>query len=191
MRGILLFPRKGNRTTLANEWAGLGGDVDCFKFEGRTAQFIPTFDLYEQSLSIIGRLGTIIPYGDSETTPFYDRFYLGGPDTLRGYDHRDIGPRDNDDPNESIGGNSYGMLSLEYTFRLAEPLGLAVFYDAGFINEEENDFDVSNYADNWGFGARILMLGSPLKLDLGFPITTPDEVEGSSSQFHFSFGTRF
>lgn len=190
-RDSLLFPRKGNRTTLANEWAGLGGDVDYFKFEGRTAQFIPTFDLYEQSLSIIGRLGTIIPYGDSETTPFYDRFYLGGPDTLRGYDHRDIGPRDNDDPNESIGGNSYGMLSLEYTFRLAEPLGLAVFYDAGFINEEENDFDVSNYADNWGFGARILMLGSPLKLDLGFPITTPDEVDGSSSQFHFSFGTRF
>ncbi|MGC6455594.1 MAG: outer membrane protein assembly factor BamA [Coraliomargaritaceae bacterium] len=190
-RDSLLFTRKGNRTTLSHEWAGLGGDVDYFKFEGRTAQFIPTFDLYEQSLSIIGRLGTIIPYGESEITPFYDRFYLGGPDTLRGYDHRDIGPRDNDDPNESVGGNSYGLLSLEYTFRLAEPLGLAVFYDAGFINEEENDFDVSNYADNWGVGARLLMLGSPLKLDLGFPITTPKEVEGSSSQFHFSFGTRF
>ncbi len=190
-RDSLLFTRKGNRTTLANEWAGLGGDVDYYKFEGRTAHFIPTFDLYEQSLSIIGRLGTVIPYGGSDNVPFYDRFYLGGPDNLRGYDYRDIGPRDPDDPNESVGGNSYGMLSLEYTFRLAEPLGLAVFYDAGFVNQEENEFDVSNYADNWGVGARILMLGSPLKLDLGFPMTTPDEVDDTSSQFHFSFGTRF
>ena len=49
-------------------------EMSAFKFEGRTA-FIPT-DLYEQSLSIIGRLGTIIPYGDSETTflPFLSRW---------------------------------------------------------------------------------------------------------------------
>ena len=169
----------------------MGGDVEYYKIEGRTAHFIPTFDTYEQCLSIIGRLGTVIPYGENKDVPFYDRFYLGGPESLRGYDYRDIGPRDPDDPNESVGGNSYGLLSLEYTFRLAEPLGLAVFYDAGFVNAEENDFDVSNYADNWGVGARILMLGSPLKLDLGIPITSPKEVDGSSSQFHFSFGTRF
>jgi outer membrane protein insertion porin family len=190
-RDSLLFTRKGNRSTWLNEWAGLGGDVEYYKIEGRTAHFIPTFDTYEQCLSIIGRLGTVIPYGENKDVPFYDRFYLGGPESLRGYDYRDIGPRDPDDPNESVGGNSYGLLSLEYTFRLAEPLGLAVFYDAGFVNAEENDFDVSNYADNWGVGARILMLGSPLKLDLGIPITSPKEVDGSSSQFHFSFGTRF
>lgn len=190
-RDSLLFTRKGNRTTLSNEWAGLGGDVNYFKMEARTAQFIPTLDLYNQSLSIIGRLGTAIPYGDSDIIPFYDRFYLGGPDSLRGFDYRDIGPRDADDPNESVGGNTYGFLSLEYTFRLAEPLGLAVFYDGGFVNEKENDFGLSDYADNWGVGARILMMGSPLKLDLGFPLTTPDNVQGSASQFHFSFGTRF
>ena len=83
------------------------------------------------------------------------------------------------------------MISLEYTWRLAEPLGLALFYDAGFLNANETDFDPSNYADNWGVGARILFMGSPLKLDLGFPITAPDDVDSNGSQFHFSFGTRF
>jgi outer membrane protein insertion porin family len=122
--------------------------------------------------------------------PFYDRFYLGGPDTLRGFDHRDVGPRDADDEDESIGGNTYGMVSFEYSFRVAEPLGLVVFYDWGFVNEGDYDFSPSDYADNWGVGARIIMMGSPLKLDLGIPITSPDG-QGGGTQFNFSFGTRF
>lgn len=190
-RDSLIFTRNGNRTTILNEWAGLGGDVNYYKLDAQTVHFIPTFDYLEQTFSIVGRLGTVIPYGSSDEVPFYDRFYLGGPDTLRGYDFRDVSPRDNDDEDESIGGNTYGLLSFEYTFRLAEPLGIAVFYDAGFVNEDETDFSPSNYADNWGIGARLLLLGSPLKLDLGFPITSPDEVDASGSQFHFSFGTRF
>ena len=66
------------------------------KVDLRTAEFIPTIDLWNQSLSIIGRLGMIIPLKDDTEAPFYDRFYLGGPETLRGYDHRDIGPRSTD-----------------------------------------------------------------------------------------------
>lgn len=190
-RDSLLFTRKGNRTTVLNEWAGLGGDVDYYKFETRTAHYIPTFDYLDQTFSIIGRLGTAIPYGSSDDVPFYDRFYLGGPDTLRGYDYRDVSPRDADDEDEAIGGNTYGLLSFEYTFRVAEPLGFALFYDAGFVNEDDTDFSTSDYADNWGVGVRLMMLGSPLKLDLGFPISNPDYVDASGSQFHFSFGTRF
>ncbi len=190
-RDSLMFTRNGNRTTLSSELAGVGGDVNYLKLEARTAQFIPTFDKYDQTLSIIGRIGTASPYGDSDDVPFYDRFYLGGPDSLRGFEHRDVGPRDNDDEDEAIGGDSYGMLSLEYGFRLAEPLGLVAFYDWGFVNESDYDFSPSDYASNWGVGARIILMGSPLKLDLGFPITVPDNAEDNGAQFNFSFGTRF
>lgn len=189
-RDSLLFTSRGNRTTLSTQWAGLGGDINYFKLEGRMAHFIPTFETLDQTLAIYARAGTAIPYGDSDTIPFYDRFYLGGPDSLRGYDYRDIGPRDADDATESIGGNTYTMLSFEYGFRIAEPLGLVVFYDWGFVNEDDSDFSPSNYADNWGVGARLMMMGSPLKLDLGFPITDPTG-EADGSQFNFSFGTRF
>ena len=79
---------------------------------------------------------------------------------------------------------------FEYGFRIAEPLGLVVFYDWGFVNENDFDFSMSNYADNWGVGARIMLMGSPLKLDLGIPITSPEGV-GGGTQFNFSFGTRF
>ena len=190
-RNSFLFTRRGNRTSLVSELAGLGGDVNYVKLEARTAQFIPTFDSLEQTLSIVGRIGTVSPYGSSDDVPFYDKFYLGGPESLRGFDFRDVSPRDEDDPNESIGGNSYGLISFEYSFRIVEPLGLVVFYDAGFVNESDYNFSFSNYASNWGIGARILLMGSPLKLDLGFPITTPDDIDEEGAQFNFSFGTRF
>ncbi|MGJ8639635.1 MAG: outer membrane protein assembly factor BamA [Opitutaceae bacterium] len=189
-RKTLVFTREGNRTSIVNELAGLGGDVNYWKTEFKTAHFIPTFDTMEQSVSILARVGSVSPWGDSDTVPFYDRFYLGGPETLRGFDYRDIGPRDPDDEDESVGGNSYALFSVEYMFRVAEPLGLVVFYDWGMVNEDDFDFGMSGYADNWGVGARIMLMGSPLKLDLGIPITDPTG-EADSTQFNFSFGTRF
>lgn len=189
-RQSLIFTRKGNRSSLAFEYAGLGGDVDYYKMEARTAEFIPTFEAYNQSLSIIARTGVISPFGSSDVTPFYDRFYLGGPDTLRGFEFRDASPRDAVDGDEPVGGDTYSMVSFEYLFQIAEPLGLAIFYDWGFVNEDDFDYSMSDYADNWGIGVRLMLLGSPLKLDLGFPITDPYD-DASSSQFNFSFGTRF
>lgn len=202
-RDRLLFTRNGNRSSLQTEFAGLGGDVNYFKLDLRTAQFIPTIDLWEQSLSLIGRIGTIIPLEGDPDAPFYDRFYLGGPETLRGYDYREIGPRSTDglvdpnDPNsaaiysnESAGGHTYGFFSAEYLFHVAEAFGFVFFYDGGFVNEGESDFNFDSYADNFGFGARILMMGSPLKLDYGIPLNHPDHL-ADTPQFHFSFGTRY
>ncbi len=192
-RDRLLFTRKGNRTSFSTEFSGLGGDVNYFKFDFRTAQFIPTLDLWKQSISVIARLGSIIPLKNDLEAPFYDRFFLGGPDNLRGYDYRDIGPRSKDGidfSDESQGGHTYGLLSLEYMFQVADAFGLVLFYDGGFVNESESDYGFNEYADNFGFGARLLMMGSPLKLDYGIPLQHPNYIS-SSPQFHFSFGTRY
>ena len=59
---------------------------------------------------------------DSDEVPFYDRFYLGGPETLRGFDFRDIGPRSLRILlipliiDETAGGHTYGLFSAEYSF---------------------------------------------------------------------------
>ena len=119
-RDSFLFTRKGNRTSINSEFAGMGGDVNYFKTDFRTAQFIPTLDLWNQSLSIIGRLGLIVPLEDSKNAPFYDRFYLGGPETLRGYDYRDIGPRTTTNLNAETAGEHMDVsLNTYYRFRWA------------------------------------------------------------------------
>ncbi len=204
-RNDLIFTTRGSRISWANTFAGIGGDTNYVKSEIRSAFFLPTFELGDQVISILARGGTIWEYND-ERAPFFDRFYLGGPDSLRGFDYRDVGPvsgtGDSQDRyvGEPIGGNSYGFASIEYSIKVAEPLRFAFFYDWGFINSGDFDFSPANYNDNWGFGVRLLVLGNPLRLDFGIPINSTQEYDENGSliwdndtgnQFNFSFGTRF
>lgn len=191
-RNNLVFPSRGSRYTIQQEFAGgpFGGDVDYYKLEVRGAKYFKVFDYpLEQTLAVLGRAGGIQPYsGDDNDVPFYDRFFLGGPDSLRGFDYRDVGPYDSGEP---VGGNSYAMGSLEYTFKIADPLRFAFFYDVGFVNTSSWNYDPKAYNDNIGFGIRIMVLGAPLRLDYGIPLTTSSDNEDEGNQFHFSFGSRF
>ena len=193
-RNSILFPSEGSIVTLSKEFAGglFGGDADYGRFELQGAKFLETFDPMEQVLSFSGKLGTLGRFnGEDSDVPFYEKFFLGGPYNLRGWDYRDAGPQEEDEPQ---GGNSYSYISAEYTFKLADPLRFAFFYDGGFLRTGDFKFapgdEMQGWHDNWGLGARIMVMGMPLRLDLGFPITDPSKT-GGSPQFHFSGGTRF
>ncbi len=190
-RDKIINTTRGNRVELRTDLAGgpFAGDADYYKLEFRGAQFYPLFDFQTQVLAIILRAGTTDSYGDSNSVPFYERFFLGGPYTLRGFEYREVGPRD-PFANEPIGGNSYGMLSIEYSADVVAPVRFAVFYDAGFVNTDAWDFNPANYNDNFGVGLRLFVAGAPLSLDLGIPLTS-DGTNDEGNQFNFSFGTRF
>ncbi|MEC8014219.1 MAG: outer membrane protein assembly factor BamA [Verrucomicrobiota bacterium] len=193
-RDSILFPNDGSIFTLRKEFAGgiFGGDADYGRLEFQGARFIRTFDPMEQVLSIMGRTGTLGRFnGEDADVPFFDKFFLGGPYNLRGWDYRDAGPQSAGEP---MGGNSYSYAGLEYTFKIADPLRFALFYDGGYLRT--GDFKLlpgngqEGWHDNWGMGLRIMVMGMPLRLDLGFPISDPSTT-GGSPQFHFSGGTRF
>ena len=194
-RDSILFPKEGSILSFKKEFAGgiFGGDAEYGRLELQGARFIQTFDPMEQVLSISGRTGTLGRFnGEDADVPFFEKFFLGGPYNLRGWDYRDAGV--NPVIDEPEGGNSYSYASLEYTFKVADPLRLALFYDAGYLRA--GDFKMTpgsgheGWHDNWGFGVRIMVMGMPLRLDLGFPITDPSDT-GGSPQFHFSGGSRF
>lgn len=202
-RDRLINTTKGNRVEVNTSYAGLGGDADYYSLEVRASQYVNTFETLNQVFSVIGRVGVI----DGDNIPYFDQYFLGGPSSLRGYKYRQVGPKQGDGKSsdqyqqdnatnrgdgygEPLGGNTYGMLSLEYTFDIVEPLRFAFFYDAGFVNRKSYDFDPSEYNDNFGFGIRIMIMGAPLSLDYGIPITS-DKFNDSGGQFNFSFGTRF
>ncbi len=191
-RNNLLHPTRGTRVNLITEWAGgfLGGETDYIKVEGRFSKYWQTFDAFEQVFFVLARTGTVLPYGDSETVPFFDRYFLGGPNTLRGFRFRQVGPKDGLN-GEPIGGNTYGFFSAEYVFKIADPLRVAFFYDSGFVNDEEVDFNIRDYNDNFGFGARMMIMGAPMRIDYGIPITTDRFNDDDGAQFNFSFGSRF
>jgi outer membrane protein insertion porin family len=193
-RDSLLFPTEGSLVSIRKEFAGgiFGGDADYGRFEIQGVQFFKTFDTMEQVLSVSGRTGTLGKFdGDDANVPFFEKFFLGGPYNLRGWDYREAGPNEEGEP---MGGNSFSYASLEYTFKVADPLRFAFFYDGGFLRSGDFKFapgsSTEGWHDNWGLGIRIMVMGMPLRLDLGFPMSDPSN-SGASTQFHFSGGTRF
>jgi len=130
--------------------------------------------------------------------PFYDRYYLGGLYSLRGFKYRNVSPRETpsaiypDLVNEPIGGDSYWFSSVEYSIPLLEKdngpsVRFALFYDVGSVGENTYSFS-GNFNDDYGLGLRLDIphLG-PLRLDYGIPITH-DQYNGAGGQFQFTVG---
>jgi len=189
-RDKIINTTKGTRAEFNAGVAGglLGGKENYYSLEFRGSQFIPVFDTQTQVLALLFRGGVKQNYGKSTTVPYYDRFFLGGPYDLRGYEYRDIGPKDS--TGEPIGGKTYGFFSAEYSMDIVSPIRVGVFYDAGFVNKGAYDFGPGQYSDNFGLGLHLYVAGQPLTLDFGIPLNS---AQGSKkgNQFNFSFGTRY
>lgn len=187
-RDNLIFPTRGSRLMSITNVAGgpLMGQTNFVRQEFRAAKWFKTFDFMTQTIMFSGRTGTIIPYGGKQV-PFFEKYFLGGPYTMRGFKFRQVGPQIGGEP---VGGETMVLGQVEYTFRLFEPLGFAIFYDIGYVNSGDFNWDPSSYNDDFGFGLRILILGAPLNLDFGFPITS-SPTNNDGMQFNFSFGTVF
>lgn len=191
-RDKIINTTRGNRVEVNMNFAGgpLGGSKinNFYSLEFRGSQFFPVFETQTQVLSLIARGGVVQNFGDSTDVPYYNKWYLGGPTTLRGFEFRDVAPRDI--YNEPIGGKTYGFFSAEYSLDIVSPIRFALFYDAGFVNRGAYDFNAATYNDNFGVGLRLFVAGAPLSLDFGIPITS-DKTNKKGNQFNFSFGTRF
>ena len=190
VRDKIVNTTQGNRIQVLAQVAGgpLGGSNNYYSLEVRGSQFIPVFRTQTQVLGLIARGGVIENFGKSADVPYYDHFFLGGSNDLRGFEERDVGPRDS--LGEPLGGKTYGMFTAEYSLDVVKPVRFAIFYDAGFVNTRAYDFNPTGYNDDFGVGLRLFVAGAPLSLDFGIPLTG-DKTNKKGNQFNFSFGTRF
>ncbi len=186
-RNSTFLPNRGQRTELYAEAAGpWPGDKDYWKAELRTAWYFKGF-FTGHVLEVIGRSGIADSYGNTDVVPFYDRYYLGGLYSLRGFKYREISPRE---PGfeEPVGGNTYWFGSLEYSIPIIEKLRFAMFYDIGNVGQDLFDFNFNQYSDNWGFGLRLNLPIGPLRLDYGIPINYDKRYSGGNGRFQFGVG---
>jgi len=189
-RDYFRIPTRGNKTSLVPYVAGgvLGGETDLYGIRLRSAQYFPLIG--GTVLNIRGQIESVEYYGDSDFVPIFDRLFLGGGRSLRGFDYRDVGPKDGNF--EPIGGKSSAFLTVEYTLPIWSKVRFAAFYDVGFVNEESFDFDGSHYNDDAGIGLRIDMPGFPLQIDYAWPITYyDDEGQSEDGRFNFNMGYSF
>jgi outer membrane protein insertion porin family len=186
------LPDRGQRTELLTELAGpFAGEVDFYKLELRSFWYFPGF--FDQHVfEVGGEIGVVDTWGRSDRVPLFDRFFLGGISSLRGYRYHAVGPRIEGEP---IGGNTMWVGTAEYSLPVIpnfERLRFAVFYDIGNVYQKAYSFNPDGdrhfYNDNWGLGIRLNIprLG-PLRLDYGIPITHDRDLSGKG-RFQFSVG---
>jgi outer membrane protein insertion porin family len=192
-RNSTTLPDKGQRTELSTELAGpFPGEKDYYKLELKSHWYFRGF-FTGHVLELLGGTGVADTYGDTDKVPFYDRYYLGGLYSMRGYRYRSVSPREpmptdgSPRSKEPIGGNTYYFASAEYSLPIIDRLRFAMFYDVGNVMLSPYTYDFRGYNDNWGVGLRLNLPIGPLRLDYGIPIHT-DEYNGSSGRFQFGVG---
>ncbi len=183
-RDNIFTPSKGNFATIGSDVAGLGGDSKFVKFSGSMSHFVPIW--FEHILA--GRLeaGYIFGY-DGEQVPLFERFYLGGPNSIRSFKFRSISPIDRN--GVKTGGTSDVLGSLEYIVPLPFNFRLAGFLDAGNVYGFGTDFDPTDLREAIGLGVRWVSPFGPIRVDYGF---NPDPRSGEKvGAFSFSVGSPF
>ncbi len=203
-RDHFFTPTEGSKLGISTKMAGLGGDTRFLKTD-LTARWYYTL-LKDPSwggayvLGLGGQLGYGLGFAGNKDggndLPLFERYFLGGINSIRGFAERSIGPRspsgcDSNGQNctgtEVTGGDRAVVLNAEVAFPVMEQYGLrgVVFFDVG------NSFDSFNFSDmrrSVGFGGRWMSPFGPLRVDLGFPITKKSGDE--TSVLGFSVGAQ-
>lgn len=186
-------PQKGSRQYLYGEYAGgpLGG-INYYKLIGENSWYYPLW--WNFVFMVHGKIGYADGHGDKEL-PIFERFFLGGAESLRGFNFNNIGPRDT--VGNSIGGRSLLVFNFEVLYPFTRYIRGVVFYDRGNVYGKDgdisltssNDFDLGSMRHAWGFGIKFFSPVGPISFAWGFKLDKkPWE---NLSEFHFTIGRAF
>ncbi len=183
-RDSRLEPTTGSRNALHLTIAGLGGDNYFIKGLADSSRFFPVIN--DQVFSIRGRFGYASGFNEKQL-PLYERFYVGGINTIRGLGFGEGGPRNEEE--EKIGGEKELIFNAEYIIPIVKDIRLkgVLFYDYGTAFTDSISFgDMRSTA---GFGVRWISPLGPIRLEWGFNLE-PKEDE-SNNKIEFSLGGFF
>ncbi len=186
-RNRIAFPSKGAKSVALMKFSG--GSESYSRLDLQHSRYIAPFSRFPDHIVML-RGGLGVAGGMSGgNVPLFDRLFLGGSNTVRGFEYRAIGPQDiNDEP---LGGKLSLWHSVEYMFPIITRVYGAFFVDAGNVYEKVGDFGDRQMNVGIGLGVRLNLPIGPMKFDYGFPVVTDKFTEDEDPQFHFSMGTSF
>ncbi len=188
-RNSFYNPSAGSLNKISVEYAGgfLGGDAAFTKLEATTNWY---FSIPFKSVFHFRASAGQAFENEEGKLPVYEHFYLGGLNSIRGFETSYISPKD-PVTGERIGGDKMWFTNLEIIFPLFEEMGLrgVVFTDFGNVYGVEEDWNFDEIKKSAGVGFRWLSPVGPLRLEWGYNLDPePDE---ESSVWDFSIGGAF
>jgi outer membrane protein insertion porin family len=159
------------------------------KYIGETSWYLPLF--WEFVLAPHAEGGYVNKTKDKKL-PDYEKFYMGGIGSMRGFDRDDLAPKDAD--GNSIGGDKYVQFNLDLTFPLLKEQGVfgSLFFDTGKVygDNETIEFNPSDLRQSAGVGFRWMSPMGPIRLEYGW-ILDPEDTDSGSGKFEFSMASAF
>lgn len=192
-RDHFFSPTQGTQSNVSLEFAGLGGDNRFLKMDARGRWFYPLLKDPRwggnYTLSLGGNLGYGLglkerPNGE-KNLPLFERYFPGGINSVRGFNERSLGPRQDGD---TIGGDKQAIVNAEWLFPIYEQYGLrgVTFFDMGQAFKRSESINPGEFRRSVGAGARWLSPFGPLRVELGFPLNK--KADDDTSVVGFSFG---
>lgn len=196
-RDYIWDPTSGARLRVGVELFGgvLGGDIDIYKPSVSYSYNKKLFSIggWPFVFSVANRFGWVKEFSNTQEVPVYERFFLGGADTIRGYNSNgQVGPRS--------GGKVYYITNAEFKFPLAREKKRTVVQGAFFVdvgNSWSSFSDISLKIGSHerylkvgaGFGIRFTTPAFPVRLDWGYGFNhKPGE---QRSDIYFTIGNLF
>jgi outer membrane protein insertion porin family len=200
-------PTEGTKAGFSVKFAGLGGDNRFIKSDLTTRWHYPLLKDPSWGGAYVLALGGTLGYGvglaernnGKKDLPLFERYFLGGMNSVRGFAERSLGPReavcDRDDGDadcrggtDVVGGDTAAVLNAELLFPIAEQYGLrgVAFFDMG--NAFSNGFSFGELRRSVGVGGRWLSPFGPLRVELGFPLNK--KPGDDTSVIGFSIGSQ-
>jgi outer membrane protein insertion porin family len=182
-----LNPVSGSRQEISFEITGFGGNEEYYLFELENSLYYPLFDTGWGPF--VFSMRNNFGYGetlDDDEFPLFRRYFPGGINSVRGYEARTLGPKDEN--GSEFGGSKQLVNNLEIIFPIISSAGLkgVVFYDIGEAFDDDESIEFGELREAYGYGIRWISPLGPIRLEFGFPI---DREEGEDSMVtQFSFG---
>jgi outer membrane protein insertion porin family len=191
-----LTPSRGTLFLASAKFAGgiLGGDVQFIKPRFEFAHYQPTFG--EQRFGFHLEYSYLTNISRDSAIPYWERFYLGGERSIRGYEIYTIGPRVEDPESPSYGRNLGGEKSLvfnaEYIIPVGGPIYAILFFDMGNALARYQKFKLSEMYSSTGLEVRIFVPALRIPFRLIFAYNNKKiYVNDSNFAFRFAIGTTF
>ncbi len=184
-------PRNGIYSKLSFEYAdeSLGGDINFSKSLIELGFYIPLF--WKFTWVIHGKGGHLDDRTNGTPDIDYERFYLGGIDSIRGFKNGDIYASLIN--GEERGGEKLIQLNTEITFPLVEEYGVSgiLFYDQGDVFLKNEDYTLSDNYSSFGFGFRWASPMGPMRLEYGIVDNGKGIEDSGKGRVQFSIGAKF
>lgn len=165
----------------------LGSTYNYAKFELKAMQH---FAFWEDLIRahIGGKIGMAPTLDGSGHVPLYDRYFLGGGDSLRGFPFRSVGPVNRQ--HQNFGGQSMYIVTGEVSHPIYSVVRGAVFSDVGgsWASSTGWNFKETNIGAGYGLRINVPGIDYPIRLDLAYPLRSTTPGLEKKIRFHFDVG---